>query len=579
MEERKENGHAKRTKGGLRTTPFIFASEISERLAVVGLGVNLVSYLTLQLHMPLTKAAKTLTNFGGTSALATFLGAFVADSFAGRFWTTTVASIIYQMGLICFTLSAVLPQLRPPPCTGNEVCKEATQGQLSIPYTALLLISVGAGGIRPNVVSYGADQFDETDPNQKTRMWNFFNWYYISLGLSGLISLTVIVYIQENVGWVWGFGIPTIIFAISIVAFVLGFPLYRHIKPSGSPFTRLAQVIVAACRKRKLTMVSDPSLLYENEKLDASISADGMLLHTDQLTFFDKAAIPMEEDQVRWPSASSSPSDKSPNLWRLSTVHRVEELKSIIRMAPIWLTGIIITTASAQQGTFTLQQVRSMDRHLGPSFQIPPASMSVFTIVSMLTATTIYDRLFIPVARRFTGLDRGITFLQRMGVGFAISVLATFVAGFVEIKRKRAAAAHGLLDSPKATIPISVFWLLPQQTLYGFAEAFMSIGHLEFFYDQSPESMRSTATAFYWTAISAGNYLSTLLVAILQHSTDWLSDNNINRARLEYFYWLIALLELFNLGFYVLCARFYTFKPIQVRSKQTSVELSTTTSV
>lgn len=186
--------------------------------------------------------------------------------------------------MICFTLSAVLPQLRPPPCTGNEVCKEATQGQLSIPYAALLLISVGAGGIRPNVVSYGADQFDETDSNQKTRMWNFFNWYYISLGLSSLISLTVIVYIQENVGWGWGFGIPTITFAISVVAFVLGFPLYRHIKPSGSPFTRLAQVIVAACRKRKLTMVSDPSLLYENEKLDASISADGMLLHTDQLT-------------------------------------------------------------------------------------------------------------------------------------------------------------------------------------------------------------------------------------------------------------------------------------------------------
>ncbi|XXG51005.1 hypothetical protein AAC387_Pa02g4877 [Persea americana] len=529
--------------------PFIFANEICEKLAVAGFAVNMVSYLTQQLHMPLTKAANTLTNFGGTAALTTLLGAFIADAFAGRFWTVTLGSIIHQMGMICLTLSAVLPQLRPPSCTGNEVCKEATQAQLSVLYASLVLTAIGSGGIRPNVVAYGADQFDETDPNEKTKMWNF-NWYYFSISLLVLIAVTVIVYIQENVG---------------------------NFKPSGSPFTRLTQVMVAACRKRNLAMVSDPSLLYENEELDAAITANGILLHTGQFRFFDKAAIVTEEDQVRWPPSSSP--DKPRNLSRLGTVHRVEELKSILRMGPIWASGIIIITAAVQQGTFTVQQARTMDRHLTPSFQIPPGSMSVFTIVSLLTTISIYDRLLIPAVRRFTGLDRGISFLHRMGVGLAISVLATFVAGFVEIKRKRAASAHGLLDSPDATIPISVFWLIPQQAIYGIAEAFMSIGQLEFFYDQSPESMRSTATALFWTSISAGSYLSSLLVTIIQHSTDWLSDNNINRARLEYFYWLIALLELFNLGFYVLCARFYTFKPIQVRPKETTVELSTATSV
>ena len=184
--------------------------------------------------------------------------------------------------MICLTLSAVLPQLRPPSCTGNEVCKEATQAQLSVLYASLVLTAIGSGGIRPNVVAYGADQFDETDPNEKTKMWNFFNWYYFSISLSVLIAVTVIVYIQENVGWGWGLGIPTVAFAISIIAFVLGLPLYRNFKPSGSPFTRLTQVMVAACRKRNLAMVSDPSLLYENEELDAAITANGILLHTGQ---------------------------------------------------------------------------------------------------------------------------------------------------------------------------------------------------------------------------------------------------------------------------------------------------------
>lgn len=182
------------------------------------------------------------------------------------------------------TLSAVLPQLRPAPCTGNEDCQEAAQWQLTILYASLLLTAIGSGGIRPCVVAFGAEQFDETDPNEKTRIWNFFNWYYFTMGVSILVAVTVIVYIQENVGWGWGLGIPAMAMAISVVAFVLGFPLYRHFEPSGSPFTRLAQVIVAAFRKRNVAMVADTSLLYENQKLDAAITTTGTLLHTNQLT-------------------------------------------------------------------------------------------------------------------------------------------------------------------------------------------------------------------------------------------------------------------------------------------------------
>lgn len=66
-------------------------------MAVLGFSTNMISYLTGQLHMPMTKAANTLTNFGGTGALTPLLGAFVADAFAGRFWTITIASVLLQM--------------------------------------------------------------------------------------------------------------------------------------------------------------------------------------------------------------------------------------------------------------------------------------------------------------------------------------------------------------------------------------------------------------------------------------------------------------------------------------------------
>ncbi|KAK4763405.1 hypothetical protein SAY86_009173 [Trapa natans] len=564
-EEEKSGSHGKRKKGGMLTMPFIFSNEVCDKLAVVGFNANMISYLTTHLHLPLTKAANTLTNFNGTGSLTPLLGAFIADAFAGRFWTISVASIIYVLGMTLLTTSASLPQLRPPPCkpggSSDQPCVEANGGQLAVLYIALLLGAVGSGGIRPCVVAFGADQFDEKDSKQRTRTWKYFNWYYFVMGGSMLVALTVLVYVQDNIGWGWGLGIPTILMFLSVVTLVSGYPLYRMLDPAGSPFTRLVQVCVSAFKKRKANAPSESGSLYHNDDLDRPISVGGRLLHTDQMKFLDKAAVLTEEDNP-----------KAPDLWRLNTVHRVEELKQVIRMGPIWAAGILLFTSYAQQHTFSLQQAKTMERRLiaSSSFQIPAGSMSVFTMSAMLLTIVLYDRLLVPLARRFTGLDRGISVLLRMGIGFTISVLPTLLAGFVEVKRKKAAADHGLTHSAHATIPISVFWLAPQYCLHGVAEAFMSIGHLEFFYDQSPESMKSTATALLWTAISAGNYMSTLLVtAVHKYSagadgSNWLPDNNLNVGRLEYFYWLLTLLQVLNLIYYICCAKMYTYKPVQL---------------
>lgn len=182
--------------------------------------------------------------------------------------------------------------------------------------------------------------------------------------------------------------------------------------------------------------------------------------------------------------ADANDSD-SPNLWRIATVHRVEELKSIIRMLPIWAAGILLVTSQSHQGSFTILQARSMNRHLSKSFEIPPASLAVFSVLTVLIGLVVYERIFVPIARRFTGNPVGITCLQRMGIGFTVNIIATIVAALVELKRKSVAAEHHLLDKPTAIIPISVFWLIPQFVLHGIAEVFMSVGHLEFLYDRS----------------------------------------------------------------------------------------------
>lgn len=272
----------------------------------------------------------------------------------------------------------------------------------------------------------------------------------------------------------------------------------------------------------------------------------------------------------------------SPNLWRLATVHRVEEIKSVIRMLPIWAATILFVTSQSHQHSFIIIQARTMDRHMSPSFEIPPASLSIFSVLTMMLCLSIYNHLFVPFARRFTKNPVGITCLQRMGIGFAINILATLVSALVEIKRKQVASDHNLIDKPNAVIPISVFWLIPQFCLHGVAEAFGSVGHLEFLYDQSPESMRSTCMALSSISGSIGSYLGTFVVTVIHDNTgkehNWLPDRNLNKGKLDYYYWVMSGIQVVNLVYYVTCAYFYTNKPLELikdSDNQGDLELAT----
>jgi len=95
----------------------------------------------------------------------------------------------------------------------------------------------------------------------------------------------------------------------------------------------------------------------------------------------------------------------------------------------------------------------------------------------------------------------------------------------------------------------------------------MSVGHIEFLFDQSPETMRTTAAALFSLAGSVGNYIGKILVTLVHkytdHQNNWLPDRNLNRGRLDYYYWLVTGIQVLNLVYYVICAWFYTSKPLE----------------
>ncbi|KAK3409854.1 hypothetical protein EUGRSUZ_J01932 [Eucalyptus grandis] len=542
----------KRKTGTWKACPFILGNECCERLAFYGMGANLVLYFKLHLHQHGTTASNNLTNWAGTCYITTLIGAFFADAYLGRYWTIACFSIIYVFGMTLLTLSASVSGLKPS-CTGKDNC-HATNIQSAVCFIALYLIALGSGGIKPCVSSYGADQFDDADEAEKKRKGSFFNWFYLSINIGALIAEFVLVYIQDNVGWALGFGIPAAAMAIAVATFFSGTRLYRNQNPGGSPLTRLCQVVVASFRKYRVEVPADKSLLYETADAKSAIKGSRKLDHTQDLSFFDKAAVETQTDHIKEPV----------NPWRLCTVTQVEELKVIIRLLPVWASQIVFVTVYNQMGTLFVLQGSTMDPHVGNStFKIPAASFFIFDILSVLFWVPVYDRIIVPVARRFTGHKSGLTQLQRMGIGLFISIFALISAAILEVIRLKMVRRHDYYDYKY--VPMSIFWQVPQYFLMGCAEVFTFIGQLEFFYEQAPDAMRSMCSALSLATIALRNYLSSLLVTIVTRISTrhgklgWIPDN-LNYGHLDYFFWLLAVLSVINLRAFLLVARRYTYK-------------------
>lgn len=155
-----------------------------------------------------------------------------------------------MQGLVVLLLTTSISHLRPPSCEkGSILCKNPSTFQSAVLYLGLALSSIGAGGSRFTLASMGADQFDSTK-HQGT----FFNWYIFTMYVANFVSMTLIVYVEDSVGWTWGLAILAMANVVGLVVFLSGRRFYRFVTPKSSPFKGLACVVVAAIKKRKMAL-------------------------------------------------------------------------------------------------------------------------------------------------------------------------------------------------------------------------------------------------------------------------------------------------------------------------------------
>ncbi|EFH65002.1 ATNRT1:2 [Arabidopsis lyrata subsp. lyrata] len=540
--------------GGMLAASFVLVVEILENLAYLANASNLVLYLREYMHMSPSKSANDVTNFMGTAFLLALLGGFLSDAFFSTFHIFLISASIEFLGLIILTIQARTPSLMPPSCD-SPTCEEVSGSKAAMFFVGLYLVALGVGGIKGSLPSHGAEQFDESTPKGRKQRSTFFNYFVFCLACGALVAVTFVVWLEDNKGWEWGFGVSTIAIFVSILIFLSGSRFYRNKIPCGSPLTTILKVLLAASVKccssgsssnAVVSMVVSPSIhCVPKGKKEVVVESQGELEKPRQ-----EEAVPPRIVRMHSPTSARR--------------------EVVLKMLPIFACTIMLNCCLAQLSTFSVQQAASMNTKIG-SLKIPPASLPIFPVVFIMILAPIYDHLIIPFARKATKTETGVTHLQRIGVGLVLSILAMAVAALVEIKRKGVAKDSGLLDS-KETLPVTFLWIALQYLFLGSADLFTLAGLLEYFFTEAPASMRSLATSLSWASLAMGYYLSSVIVSIVNSitgssgNTPWLRGKSINRYKLDYFYWLMCVLSAANFLHYLFWAMRYKYRSTGSRS-------------
>ena len=227
---------------------FIIGNEAAERFSFYGMRSVLLAYMTIYLVQPngesaifKEKEAEAWVHlFVGSAYFFPLIGGILADAFWGKYRTILSLSLFYCLGHGCLAMMGIIGDTR------------------TLLFAGLVLIAVGAGGIKPCVSAHVGDQFNIRNNHLLTQV---FGWFYFSINigafLSGLLTPFLLEATREagSLGeriypivepWVgeklvnepifgphYAFGLPGILMAIATFIFWLGRKQFAHIPPRG----------------------------------------------------------------------------------------------------------------------------------------------------------------------------------------------------------------------------------------------------------------------------------------------------------------------------------------------------------
>ncbi|XP_031118476.1 protein NRT1/ PTR FAMILY 1.2-like [Ipomoea triloba] len=535
------------SKGGIKTLPFIIGSFGLMNMVPVALAANMIVYLMKEYHMDMASGTNFIYIWSALSNFAPVIGAFMADSFVGRFQMIGIGCFLSLVGTVLVWLSTMILQVRPPWCSeSSESCSPATASQFAFLCIGLSVFAIGSGGVASSTLAFGADQLNELENKGSTLMESYVSMYLAMTSFSMFVGITCLIYIQDNFGWKVGYGVLVALVLFAVLVFFLGSAWYVRPNVKKNLITGLFQVMVASCRNRHL----------QSSLENAYYSKGSILSHpSEKLRFLNKACI------IQDPQRDLATDGTAINPWRLCTVDQVEELKALLKVMPIWLTRMIMSI-NLTQASFVVIQATTLDRHIGPNFESPAASIGSLGLVFVVVWVVLYDRIVLPLASRISGKPFYFSMKSRMGCGIFVSFLSMVAMAVAEGIRRREAIEEGFSDEPDADVPMSILWVLPTYALTGIAEGMNGVALNEFYISEFPKSMSSIASSLYVLSMAFANLLSSLIMSVINRLTardgeeSWISSN-INKGHYDYFYWVLSGLSMANFLLFLVFSKAY----------------------
>ena len=187
---------------------YIIGNEACERFSFYGMRSILVVFMVQYLLMSQSEAKGNYHLFVSVLYFLPVLGAMISDRFLGKYKTILYLSFFYCLGHGVLAL---------------EDSKRALLG-------GLVLIAIGAGGIKPCVSSHVGDQFTQKNQHLLKKVYELF---YFSVNFGSFFATLMIPKLLKNYGPSVAFGVPGVLMAIAVFVFWMGRKQYVIVPPTG----------------------------------------------------------------------------------------------------------------------------------------------------------------------------------------------------------------------------------------------------------------------------------------------------------------------------------------------------------
>lgn len=78
----------------------------------------------------------------------------------------------------------------------------------------------------------------------------FFNWFYWSINAGAVLSLLVVAFVQQNIGFLVGYSLPVACVGLAFFVFLFATPVFVTKPPTGSQVSSMLRLALQNCCPR-----------------------------------------------------------------------------------------------------------------------------------------------------------------------------------------------------------------------------------------------------------------------------------------------------------------------------------------